>query len=142
MFQPPVALLPVEWNIVSASYVLDVQAGGQAAQEPPQSTPVSVPFCTPSLQVGAGGVVPVVPHTVEAHVTTSHVNCALLRTSMVCACSTPRNTEAFAVPMVTVAFGATMVPRKFACMFRLVPKKPMNTLASWPPVVRNEPWKF
>ena len=27
--------------------------GGQAAQLPPQSLPVSLPFCTPSLQVGS-----------------------------------------------------------------------------------------
>jgi hypothetical protein len=41
--------------------------GGQTA--PPQSVPVSAPFCTPSLQVGASHTegIPTAPQTSDSH---------------------------------------------------------------------------
>src|SRR5690349_4526569 len=44
---------------VDASAGVVLTTSGQAPQEPPQSMPVSVPFCTVSVQLGAWQMFPV-----------------------------------------------------------------------------------
>ena len=45
--------VPATWHWSSAAQTTPAHELAQGAQEPPQSRPVSVPFWTPSLQVGA-----------------------------------------------------------------------------------------